>query len=434
MTKFISLKTSLPGPKSQEIAKKRERYIAKPMGSSLSPCYIAHGEGALVTDVDGNQFIDLTGGWGCLAVGHTHKKVVAAVKDQIDKYLHTDFTAVPYESLVELAERLVKLAPGNTPKAAAFFNSGAEAIENAVKIARAHTKRPAIIVFENAFHGRTLLTMTMTHKAMPYKYRFGPFAPEIYRLPFPSPSHPMAKIEDFEKMLVNTVIPDSVAAIVIEPIQGEGGFNVPQKGFLEYLRKLTDKYGMLLITDEIQSGIGRTGKFYAIENWDIEPDIVCLAKSLAAGLPLSAVITKKEITDSLPGGCIGGTYVGNPVACRAALEVIDIIEEENLLDRALKIGERLKERFLQMKGSYSLIGEIRGIGAMRAIELVKDRKTKEPATQETTQIVQECLKNGVFVPTSGINKNILRMLVSLEITDEQLDEALDVLEKAIAKV
>jgi len=434
MTKFISIKTTLPGPKSQEIAKRRERYIAKPMGSSLSPCYIAHGEGALLTDVDGNQFIDLTGGWGCLAVGHTHKKVVAAVKDQAEKYLHTDFTAVPYESLVELAEKLVKLAPGKTPKAAAFFNSGAEAIENAVKIARAHTKRPAIIVFENAFHGRTLLTMTMTHKAMPYKYRFGPFAPEIYRLPFPSLSHPMAKIEDFEKILVNMVTPESVAAIVVEPIQGEGGFNVPQKRFLEYLRELTNKYGMLLITDEIQSGIGRTGKFFAIENWDVEPDIICLAKSLAAGLPLSVVIAKKEITDSLPGGCIGGTYVGNPVACRAALEVIKIIEEENLLDRALKIGERLKERFLKMKNKYPLIGEIRGIGAMRAIELVKDRKTKEPATQETAQIVQECLKNGVLVPTAGINKNLLRMLVSLEITDEQLDEALDVLEKAIAKV
>jgi len=434
MTKFISIKTSLPGPKSQEIAKRRERYIAKPMSSSLSPCYIAHGEGALLTDVDGNQFIDLTGGWGCLAVGHTHKKVVAAVKDQAEKYLHTDFTAVPYESLVELAEKLVKLAPGKTPKAAAFFNSGAEAIENAVKIARAHTKRPAIIVFENAFHGRTLLTMTMTHKAMPYKYRFGPFAPEIYRLPFPSPSHPMAKIEDFEKMLVNIVTLESVAAIVVEPIQGEGGFNVPQEGFLEYLRKLTNKYGMLLITDEVQSGIGRTGKFFAIENWDIEPDIVCLAKSLAAGLPLSAVIAKKEITDSLPEGCIGGTYVGNPVACRAALEVINIIEEEHLLDRALKIGEKLKERFLKMKNKYPLIGEIRGIAAMIAIELVKDRKTKEPATQETAQVVQECLKNGVFVPTAGINKNILRMLVSLEITDEQLDEALDVLEKAIAKV
>lgn len=434
MTKFISIKTDLPGPKSQEIAQRREKYVAKPMGSSLSPCYIAHGEGALVTDVDGNQFIDLTGGWGCLAVGHTHKKVVAAVKDQAEKYLHTDFTAVPYESLVELAEKLVKLAPGKTPKAAAFFNSGAEAIENAVKIARAHTKRPAIIVFENAFHGRTLLTMTMTHKAMPYKYRFGPFAPEIYRLPFPSPFHPMANIEDFEKILANIVTPESVAAIVVEPIQGEGGFNVPQKGFLEYLRKLTDKYGMLLITDEIQSGIGRTGKFFAIENWDIEPDIVCLAKSLAAGLPLSAVIAKKEITDSLPGGCIGGTYVGNPLACRAALEVIKIIEEEHLLDRALKIGEKLKERFLKMKNKLPLIGEIRGIGAMMAIELVKDRKTKEPATQETDQIVQECLKNGVFVPTAGINKNLLRMLVSLEITDGQLDEALDVLERAIAKV
>jgi 4-aminobutyrate aminotransferase/(S)-3-amino-2-methylpropionate transaminase len=375
MSKFISLKTSLPGPKSQEIAQRREKYVAKPMGGSLSPCYIARGEGALVTDVDGNQFIDLTGGWGCLAVGHTHKKVVAAIQDQVEKYLHTDFTAIPYEPLVELAEKLVKITPGDAPKSAAFFNSGAEAVENAVKIARAHTGRPAIIVFENAFHGRTLLTMTMTHKAMPYKYHFGPFAPEIYRLPFPSSSYPMAKIEDFEKMLVNIVTPESVAAIVVEPIQGEGGFNVPQ-----------------------------------------------------------AVIAKKEITDSLPGGCIGGTYVGNPVACRAALEVIKIIEEEKLLDRAIKIGERLKERFLKMKNKYSLIGEIRGIGAMRAIELVKDQKTKEPATQETAQIVQECLKNGVLVPTAGINKNILRMLVSLEITDEQLDEALDVLEKAVAEV
>ena len=434
MTKYISLKTDLPGPKSQEIAKKREKYIAKPMGSSLSPCYISHGEGALVTDVDGNQFIDLTGGWGCLAVGHCHKKVVAAIKDQVEKYLHTDFTAIPYEPLVELAEKLVKLVPGDTPKSAAFFNSGAEAVENAIKIARAYTGRPAVIVFENAFHGRTLLTMTMTHKAMPYKYKFGPFASDIYRLPFPTPYHPTIKITDFEKILVNTVTPESVAAIVVEPIQGEGGFNVPQEGFLEYLRELTKKYGMLFIADEIQSGIGRTGKFFAIENWGIEPDLICLAKSLAAGLPLSAVIAKKEITNPLPGGCIGGTYVGNPVACRAALEVIKIIEEEKLLDRALKIGERLKERFLKMKGKYSIVGDVHGIGAMMAVELVKNRETKEPATQETAQIVQECLKNGVFVPTAGINKNLLRMLVSLEITDEQLDEALDVLDKAIAKV
>jgi len=221
---------------------------------------------------------------------------------------------------------------------------------------------------------------------------------------------------------------------VIEPIQGEGGFNVPQEGFLEYLRALTKKYGILLITDEIQSGIGRTGKFFAIENWQIEPDITCLAKSLAAGLPLSAVIAKKELTDSLPGGCIGGTYVGNPLACRAALEVIKIIEEENLLERAVKIGNQLKKRFLEMKDKYPIIGEIRGMGAMMAIELVKDQKTKEPAPQITAQIVQECLNNGVFVPTAGINKNLLRMLVSLEITDEQLDEALDVLDKAVGSV
>lgn len=434
MSKFISIKTDLPGPKSREIAKKREKYIAKPMGGSLSPCYIAKGQGALVIDVDDNQFIDLTGGWGCLAVGHTHKKVVAAIKDQVEKYLHTDFTAIPYEPLVELAEKLIKLTPGDTPKSAAFFNCGAEAIENAVKIARAHTGRPAIIVFENAFHGRTLLTMTMTHKAMPYKYKFGPFASDVYRLPFPSSSHPMANIKDFERMLTNAVDPESVAAVVIEPIQGEGGFNVPQEGFLEYLRELTKKYGILFIADEIQSGVGRTGKYFAIENWNVEPDIICLAKSLAAGMPLSAVISKKEITNSLPGGSIGGTYVGNPVACRAALEVIKIIEEEHLLNRALKIGERLKEKFQEMKDKYPIIGEIRGIGAMTAIELIKDKETKEPAPQKTAQIVQECLKNGVFVPTAGINKNLLRMLVSLEITDEQLDEALDVLDKAVAKV
>ena len=434
MTKFISLKTDLPGPKSKEIAQKRKKYVAKPMGGSLSPCYIKKGKGALVTDVDGNQFIDLTGGWGCLAVGHTHKKVVAAIQDQAEKYLHTDFTAIPYEPLVELAEKLVKLAPGKTPKSAAFFNCGAEAIENAVKIARAYTKRPAIVVFENAFHGRTLLTMTMTHKAMPYKYRFGPFASEVYRLPFPTPSHPMKDVNDFEKILANTVIPESVAAIVIEPIQGEGGFNVPQEGFLEYLRELTKKYGILFIADEIQSGIGRTGKFFAIEHWGIEPDVICLAKSLAAGMPLSAVISKNEITDSLPGGCIGGTYVGNPIACRAALEVIKIIKEEDLLERAVKIGNQLKKRFQEMKEKYPIIREIRGIGAMVAIELVKDRETGEPATEETAQVVQTCVQNGVFVPTAGINKNLLRMLLSLEITDEQLNEALDVLDQAIGSI
>ena len=434
MRRFISLKTEIPGPKSQEIAKKRGKYVAKPMGGSLSPGYIDYGEGALVTDIDGNRYIDLTGGWGCLAVGHSHPSVVSAVKKQLEKFTHTDFTAIPYDSFVTLSEKLSQLAPGNSPKNVALFNCGAEAIENAVKMARAFTGRPGVIVFENSFHGRTLLTMTMTHKAMPYKYKFGPFAPEVYRLPFPTPYHPSIEIENFERMMTNMVNPETIAAVVIEPIQGEGGFNVPVDGFLEHIRELCSKYGIMMITDEIQSGIGRTGKFFAIENWNIEPDMTCLAKSLASGLPLSAVIARKEITDSLPGGSIGGTYVGNPLGCQAAIEVIKIIEKENLLERAIIIGDRLKKRFLAMKEKYPLIGDVRGIGAMTAIELVKDRETKEPATEEIGKIVQYCVQNGVFVPSAGINKNLLRILVSLVITDEQLEEALDVIEEGIARV
>ncbi len=434
MSRFISIKTSVPGPKSKQIARRKDKFVAKSFGDTLSPCYIAKGDGALVTDVDGNQFIDLTGGWGCLAVGHTHERIIKTIQEQAENYIHTDFTVVPYEPFVELCAKLVELAQGDTPKAAALFNSGAEAIENAVKIARAYTGRPGIIVFENAFHGRTLLTMTMTHKAMPYKYKFGPFASEVYRLPFPTSYHPTIKINDFEEILTHIVVPESVAAIVIEPIQGEGGFNIPAEGFLEHLRELTKKYRMMFVVDEIQCGVGRTGKFFAIENWDIEPDIICLAKSLASGLPLSAVIANKEIMDSLPEGSIGGTYAGNPVACRVAMEVINIIQEEDLLDRALKIGERLKECFCRMKEEYSIIGDVRGIGAMTAIELVKNRETKEPAPDETAQIIQECLKNGVLVPGAGIYKNVLRILVSLKITDEQLVEALDVLEKAISKL
>lgn len=434
MRKFISLKTEIPGPKSKVIAKKRENVVAKPMGSSLSPAYIDYGQGALVTDVDGNRYIDLTGGWGCLAVGHSHPSVVSAIKKQAERFTHTDFTAVPYESFVSLSEKLSQLTPGDSPKSVALFNCGAEAVENAVKMARGFTGRSGIIVFENSFHGRTLLTLTMTHKAMPYKYKFGPFAPEVYRLPFPTDYHPSIEIEKFERMMNHIVNPETVAAVVIEPIQGEGGFNVPVDGFLEHIRALCSKYGMMMITDEIQCGIGRTGKFFAIEHWGVEPDIICLAKSLASGLPLSAVIARKEITANLPGGSIGGTYVGNPLGCQAALEVIRIIEKENLLGRAVEIGKQLKQRFLAMKEKYSIIGDVRGLGAMVGMELVKNRESKEPATEETGRIVQYCVQHGVFVPTAGINKNILRILVSLVITNEQLEEALDVVEESIAKV
>ena len=434
MRKFISLQTEIPGPKSKSIASQREEFVAKPMGGSLSPGYIASGKGALVKDIDGNQYIDLTGGWGCLAVGHAHPAVVNAVQEQVSRFTHTDFTAVPYESFVALCKKLSQLAPGDSEKNTVLFNCGAEAIENAVKMARAFTERPGIIVFENSFHGRTLLTMTMTHKAMPYKYKFGPFAPDVYRLPFPTPYHPSVDLDHFEQIMKNMVHPETIAAMVIEPIQGEGGFNVPVEGFLEKIREICNKYGIVMITDEIQSGVGRTGKFFAIENWDIEPDIICLAKSLASGLPLSAVIARKEITNGLPGGSIGGTYIGNPLGCQAALAVIKTIEEEDLLERAKHIGEYMKKRFLAMKEKYALIGDVRGIGAMMAIELVKDRETKEPATEATSQIVHYCVQHGVFVPTAGIDKNLLRMLVTLVITDEQLAEAFDVIEEAIKSI
>jgi len=429
----ISIATEIPGPKSREIAAKKEKVVPAALGT-LAPFYIAEGEGALVTDVDGNRFIDFTGGWGCLTVGHAPKRVVAALQDQAARYTHTDFTAVPYESYVLLAERLADLAPGASPKQVAFFNSGAEAVENAVKISRKHTKRQAIVVFEGAFHGRTLLAMTMTHKAVPYKAGFGPFAPDVYRLPLPNPYRNNIRFEDFERMLVSVVDPHGVAAVVIEPLQGEGGFIVPADGFLEYLRELTAKYGILFVADEIQCGFGRTGKFFAIEHCGVEPDLITVAKSIAAGLPLSGVIGKKEVFDSIPGGSIGGTYVGNPLACRAGIEVLNIIEEEGLLDRAAAIGRIIRERFDEMKGKYAIIGDVRGLGAMMGMELVKDPATKEPAKDECSAVVGECLRNGVIIPSAGIYGNVLRMLVAAVITDDQLNEGLDVLDAAIATI
>lgn len=423
----------MPGPESKKIDEKREKYVPKILGS-LSPCYIDSGKGALIKDVDGNTFIDFTGGWGCLIVGHAHPRVVNVVKDQAERYLHTDFTAVPYEPFVEFASKLSKVAPGNHEKKVAFFNCGAEAVENAVKIARGYTKRKAIIVFEGAFHGRTLLTMTMTHQAIPYKCNFGPFAPEIYRMPYPTDYRLSIKIKDFESKLLSYVDPKEIAAFVVEPIQGEGGFNVPVDGFLEELKRISEKYNALFVADEVQSGMGRTGKMFAIQNWNIEPDIIAVGKSIAAGLPLSAVIAKKEIIGSLPGNSIGGTFVGNPVACRAGIEVLNIIHDEKLLEKAKEIGEKIRKRFLRMKDKYEIIGDVRGIGAMMAMEFVKDRETKEPASEETSKIIKECLRNGLLLAGAGINHNVIRMLLPLVIPDEVLDEGLDVLENGIAKV
>ena len=426
---FTRIQTKLPGPKSAEVFATKAKYVAAPLGT-FAPFIIKRSEGAIIEDLDGNRFLDFSGGWGCLAVGQCNARVVAALKDQIEQYLHTDFTAVPYAPFIELAELLCEHTAIDGPKKAAFFNSGAEAVENAVKIARAYTKRKAVLVFENAFHGRTLLAMTMTHKAKPYKYGFGPFASDVYRLPYPYEYRTSITAEDIERFLLTLVDPSEVAVMVVEPIIGEGGFLVPPAWFLPAMRELADKYGFVLAFDEVQSGIGRTGKFFAFEHFNMQPDLVCVAKSLGSGLPLSGVVGKAEIMDAPIGSAIGGTYVGNPLACRAAIEVIRIIDEENLLEQAVRVGDRVKSHFQRLATQYDVIGDVRGLGAMVAMELVTDRETKEPATELTGKIATAALNDGAIFPTAGLQGNVLRVLVSLVITDEQIDEGMRILEAA----
>jgi len=427
--RFSRVRTDLPGPKSALVLAAKERFVAAPL-AAYAPFVANRYEGVILEDLDGNRFIDFSGGWGCLNVGQRHQRVVNALKDQIDHFLHTDFMAVPYEPLIKLAELLCKHTPGPWPKKAAFFNSGAEAVENAVKIARAHTKRKAVLVFENAFHGRTLLALTMTHKATPYKSGFGPFAPSVYRLPYPYPYRNAITAKEIERALLTLVDPYEVAAMVVEPVIGEGGFIVPPDWFLPEMRRLADRYGFVLVCDEIQSGIGRTGKFFACEHFDVDPDLICTAKSLGSGLPLSGVVGRAEIMDAPPKGGIGGTYVGNPLACRAAIEVIQIVEEENLVERAKHVGERITEGFERLKSRFDLIGDVRGLGAMVGMELVRDRDTKEPASEETSRIAESALRDGAIYPTAGLLGNVIRVLVALVITDEQIDEAISILEAA----
>ncbi len=431
--KFTCIQTELPGPKSAEVFATKAKYVAAPL-ETYAPFIVKQAHGAIIEDLDGNRFLDFSGGWGCLAVGQRNERVVAALKDQIDRYLHTDFTAVPYAPFIELAKLLCEHTAIDGPRKAAFFNSGAEAVENAVKIARAYTKRKAILVFENAFHGRTLLTMTMTHKAKPYKYGFGPFAPDVYRLPYPYEYRNSITAEDIERTLLTLVDPSEVAVMVVEPVIGEGGFLVPPVWFLPAMRKLADKYGFVLAFDEVQSGIGRTGKFFAFEHFDVQPDLICVAKSLGSGIPLSGVVGKAEIMDAPIGSAIGGTYVGNPLACRAAIEVIRTLDEDNLLAQATHVGDRIKSHFQRLATKYDVIGDVRGIGAMIAMELVTDRRTKEPATELTGRIATAALRNGAIFPTAGLQGNVLRVLVSFVITDEEIDEGMRILEAAFESV
>jgi 4-aminobutyrate aminotransferase / (S)-3-amino-2-methylpropionate transaminase / 5-aminovalerate transaminase len=432
-TRAIELRTAIPGPRSKAILERKDRVIAGPL-SIYIPVVIEEGRGSTLTDVDGNTFIDFTGGVGCLNVGHSHPKLVEAAQEQLTRFSHTDFTIVPYEVYVTLAERLIALSPFTGRAKAAFFNAGTEAVENAIKFARSYTKRPAVIVFEGAFHGRTLLSMTMTSKTHPYKAGLGPFAPEVYRVPFaqdyrgPDTRTALAALE---RALVTQVAAEQVAAIVIEPVQGEGGFVVAPRDFMTGIRRLCDEHGIVLVVDEVQTGFGRTGKMFAIEHYGIEPDLMIVAKSIAGGLPLSGVIGKAEIMDAPPDSAIGGTYVGNPVAQAAALAVLDVFEEENLVERAQQIGERIRERMVAWQERIEQIGDVRGLGAMLAIEFVRDRDTKEPNPEFATAVVEAAAERGLLLMKSGIYSNCIRVLCPLVLTDAELDEALEVWEDAL---
>src|SRR5215471_17236806 len=432
---------NIPGEKSRALMARRQEVVPRGLSATMN-VFAAKADGAIIEDVDGNRFIDFAGGIGTMNIGHARPEVTRAIAEQAAKFTHTCFSVMMYEPYIELAERLVKLTPGEFPKKALFFNSGAEAVENAVKIARWATGRPAIIVFDNAYHGRTLMTMTMTSKVKPYKYRFGPYAPEVYRAPFPYPyrMHMTAResidycIKELERMFVGDVAPDQVAGIIVEPVQGEGGFMVAPPGFLRALKEVCEQHNILFIADEIQSGFCRTGRMFAVEHDGVEPDLMIIAKSMGAGMPISGVIGRSEIMDGPPPGTLGGTYSGNPVACAAALAVLDLYEKEDLAVRSREIGHIITKRLLQLQETYPRIGDVRGLGGMAAMELIKDHTTKEPDSQAASDVLAAAHHRGLVLIKAGMYDNVLRILVPLSVTNEQLEKGLDIFEAAIEAV
>jgi 4-aminobutyrate aminotransferase/(S)-3-amino-2-methylpropionate transaminase len=434
-TRSIELKTEIPGPRSREILARKERVTTNAL-QLTHEVVVAAGRGALVTDVDGNTFIDFIGGIGCLVVGHAHPRVVAAAQEQLERFFHTDFTVVPYETYVELAERLIAVSPISAPAKAAFFNAGTEAIENAAKFARAYTKRPALIAFEGAFHGRTLLSLTLTSKTA-YKDGLGPFAPEVYRAPFPYEYRGIdtrEALDALERMFVAQVAPEQVAAIFVELVQGEGGFVPAPPEFVRGVREICDRYGIVLVFDEVQTGFARTGRLFAAEHFGVEPDLMAVAKSIAGGLPLSGVVGRAEIMDALDPSGIGGTFVGNPVAQAAALAVLDVIEDEGLVGRGVEIGETIRARMNGWRERWQQVGDVRGMGPMLAIELVEDRETLAPAAKLAGRVVEEARARGLLLVKAGLYGNVIRVLVPLVISDAELDEALGVWEDSLATV
>jgi 4-aminobutyrate aminotransferase/(S)-3-amino-2-methylpropionate transaminase len=442
MLESTRIKTEIPGPKSRALMERRKGAVSAGLGIA-TPIFASEAKGALLTDVDGNTFIDFGGGIGVMNVGHADARVVAAVKEQVEKFTHTCFYVTEYEPYVELAEKLNVLVPGDFEKHSFFVNSGAEAVENSVKIARAFTERPAIIAFENAFHGRTLLAMSLTSKVDPYKKTFGPFAPEVYRVPAPYPYRcPAGKdcsggcqgdcFNFIERAFVGGVDPGSVAAILVEPVSGEGGFLPFPDFYLQRLRQVCDEYGILLIADEIQTGFGRTGRMFCVEHSGVVPDLLTTAKSIAGGLPIGGVTGKAEIMDSVHVGGLGTTYGGNPIACAAALAVLETFEEEDLLSRANVIGERVMGAMREIQENHpDFVGDVRGRGAMVAMEFVKDPESKTPDKERTSRVVEAALQEGLLLLTAGQYSNVIRTLMPFVITDEELEEGLSILGRAV---
>ncbi|WP_028403205.1 4-aminobutyrate--2-oxoglutarate transaminase [Ectobacillus panaciterrae] len=434
--KFIKIEGEFLGENTKALLERRQAAVPKGVGNN-TPIFVKQAHGALLEDVDGNVFLDFAGAIGTLNAGHTPKEVVKAIQMQAEQYLHTCFHVAMYEPYIALAEKLAEVTPGAFEKKTILLNSGAEAVENAVKIARKYTGRSGIVSFTRGFHGRTLLGMSLTSKVKPYKFQMGPFAPGIYKAPYPYEFHrpkAMTKeeyaafcLQEFKNFLLTEAAPEEIAAVIMEPVQGEGGFIVPPKAFVKGVYDLCKQHGILFIADEIQTGFARTGAWFASEHFGIAPDLITMSKSIAAGLPISAVTGRKEIMDAADPGELGGTYGGSPLGCAAALEVMKLIERDELVLRAHRIGETIKDRFEKLQKRFPIIGDVRGLGAMVAVEMI-DPKTKEPAKEFTALFTKACCESGVILLSAGIYGNVIRFLVPLVITNEQLEEGLSVLE------